>query len=113
MKPVGWLGSSKKDLEVMPYAAQRDIRSALFAASNGQRAEYAKPMRGDLRDVLEVVAHDRGRAFRGVYYVGKELIYALHFFQKKSKRGIATPKRELDLIRRRLAWARRQEREDG
>jgi len=29
-------------------------------------------------------------------------VYVLHFFQKKSKRGIATPKKEIDLIKRRL-----------
>jgi phage-related protein len=113
MKPVVWIGGAKKDLENMPREAQWSIRMALFAAQFGRRTDYAKRMRGDLRDAIEIVAHDRDGAFRGVYYVGRELIYALHFFQKKSKRGIATPQRELDLIRRRLARARRQEREDG
>ncbi|HTV91118.1 MAG TPA: type II toxin-antitoxin system RelE/ParE family toxin [Verrucomicrobiae bacterium] len=113
MKPVRWVGGSEKDLETMPDIPRREIRAALLAAENGGKADYAKPMRGDLRDVVEVVAHNRDGTFRGVYYVGKELIYALHFFQKKSKHGIATPKRELELIRRRFAWARRQEREAG
>jgi phage-related protein len=35
------------------------------------------------------------------------VIYVLHAFQKKSKRGVATPHREMDLIRRRLADAQR------
>lgn len=111
MKPILWIGSSEKDLEGMPDAPRLEIRAAMFAVQSGGKVECAKPMRGDLGGVVEVVAHDRGGTFRGMYYVGKELIYALHFFQKKSKHGIKTPKRELDLVRRRLAWARRQEQE--
>ena len=41
----------------------------------------------------------------------EEAIYVLHAFQKKSKSGIATPKPEIDLIRRRLADAQRLHRE--
>lgn len=111
MKPIHWIGGAEKNLEDMPRDVQSIFRMALFAAQVGRRTDYAKRMHGDLRDAMEIVAYDRSDAFRGVYYAGKEVIYALHFFQKKSKRGIATPKRELDLIRRRLAWARRQERE--
>jgi phage-related protein len=97
----------------MPCDVQNAIRMALLAAQLGRGAGYTRRMRGDLRDAIEIVASDRDGTFRGVYYIGEELIYALHFFQKKSKHGIATPKRDLDLIRRRLAWARRQERAGG
>jgi len=31
-----------------------------------------------------------------------EAIYVLHAFQKKSKKGEATPKREIDLVTKRL-----------
>jgi phage-related protein len=49
-----------------------------------------------------------GETYRAVYTVRfKDTIYVLHAFQKKSKTGIATPKHELDLIRRRLAAAER------
>jgi len=56
--------------------------------------------------VLEVVSDYRGDTFRAVYTVrlaGR--VYVLHVFQKKSKAGIATPKTELDLIRKRLKRA--------
>ena len=50
----------------------------------------------------------RGDTWRSVYTVRfRDAIYVLHVFQKKSKSGIATPKRELDLIRQRLAEAER------
>lgn len=40
-----------------------------------------------------------------------ERIYMLHVFQKKSKSGIATPKRDLDLIERRLKLAEQMEKD--
>ena len=62
--------------------------------------------------MLEIVTDHRGDTWRSVYTVRfEELVYVLHAFQKKSKRGIATPKKELDLIRQRLADAERDYRE--
>ena len=55
---------------------------------------------------MEVVARHDGDTFRAVYTVRFEgAVYVLHAFQKKARRGIATPKQELDLVRRRLAAA--------
>ena len=51
--------------------------------------------------------YDRG-TYRAVYTVRfSEAVYVLHVFQKKAKRGIATPKRDLELIRARLQEATR------
>jgi phage-related protein len=62
--------------------------------------------------VLEIVADQVGSTWRAVYTVRfREAIYVLHAFQKKSKRGIATPKKDIDLIRQRLAEAERLHRE--
>ena len=62
--------------------------------------------------MLEIVTDHRGDTWRSVYTVRLEgAIYVLHAFQKKSKKGLATPKRELDLIRQRLADAERDRRE--
>ena len=47
-------------------------------------------------------SHD-GNAYRAVYTVRfADAVYVLHAFQKKSKKGIATPKAEIDLIEKRL-----------
>jgi phage-related protein len=56
--------------------------------------------------VIEVVMdHDRN-TYRAVYTVKfAKAVYVLHAFQKKSTRGIATPKRDLDLIKTRLKAA--------
>ena len=58
--------------------------------------------------MLEVVAPFDSDAYRAVYTVRfADVVYVLHAFQKKSTKGIATPQRDIDLIRRRLADAER------
>jgi len=62
--------------------------------------------------VLEIIADHSGNTWRAVYTVRfQEAIYVLHAFQKKSKKGIATPKKDIDLIHRRLAEAEQLHRE--
>jgi phage-related protein len=58
-------------------------------------ARAAKPLKGfGGRSVLEIVADHAGDTWRAVYTVRfQEAIYVLHAFQKKSKKGIATPKK--------------------
>jgi phage-related protein len=55
---------------------------------------------------LEVIDDFDGDTYRAVYTVKfKGVVYALHAFQKKSKQGIATPKEEIDLVKKRLKAA--------
>jgi phage-related protein len=57
--------------------------------------------------VLEIVDDFDGDTYRAVYTVRfAGAVYVLHAFQKKSTRGIATPKPELDLIEQRLERAK-------
>lgn len=108
-KPIAWVGSSKKDLKATPDEVQDDIGYALDLAQHGKQADYAQRMKGELRDVFEIVANNETgeSTFRSAYTVELgDVVYVLHVFQKKSKRGIATPKRDLDLIRQRLKQAR-------
>ncbi len=52
------------------------------------------------------MSRNDGDTFRTMYTVRfKEAVYVLHAFQKKAKRGVATPKKEIDLVRRRLKVA--------
>lgn len=73
----------------------------------GGQHEDAKPLIGfHGRSVIEVVGVYRGDTYREVYTIRfEEVIYVLHIFQKKSKKGIATPKEDIELIKRRLKWA--------
>jgi phage-related protein len=107
-KPVRWVGSSKEDLSGFPEDVRRRVGGALWEAQIGGKAPYAKPLKGfGGAGVLEIVDDFDGDTFRAVYTVRfAEVVYVLHAFQKKSKRGIATPKAELDLIEQRLKRAR-------
>jgi phage-related protein len=113
MKPVIWIGSSRDDLRTMPQQVRRDIGQALYAAQQGETDPAAKALRGfGGTRVMEIVERYRTDAYRAVYTAHfADAIYVLHVFQKKSKRGIATPKPDVDLIRRRFAEAERHHRE--
>jgi phage-related protein len=108
-KPLRWVGSSRKDLKVFPPEVRSDVGYALYAAQNGDIDPAAKPMKGfGGASVLEIVAPFVGDTWRAVYTVHfPGAVYVLHAFQKKSKSGTATPKKEIDLIYRRLAAAER------
>ena len=107
-KPVRWIASSKADLSAFPEEVKRRVGGALWDAQIGRRAPFAKPLKGfGSAAVLEVVEDFDGNAYRAVYTVRfAGVVYVLHAFQKKSRRGIATPKSELNLIERRLKRAR-------
>jgi phage-related protein len=107
LRPLEWIGNSKKDLKALPDDVIDVFGYALFLAQTGGRHDQAKPLRGfGSADVLEVVEDFRGDAFRAVYTVRfEERVFVLHVFQKKSKTGVATPKRDMNLIRDRLKVA--------
>ena len=106
-KPVVWIGTSYDDLREFPSDVQDDLGYALYLAQIGELAEKAKPMHGSLRDILEIVAIDADGTYRLMYTIKLgDAVYVLHAFQKKAKRGIATPKNEIELIERRLRIAR-------
>jgi phage-related protein len=77
---------------------------ALYVAQQGDKHRDAKPLRGfGGAGVLEIVSDHQGDTFRCVYTVRiAGSVYVLHAFQKKSKSGSATPKADIELIRRRL-----------
>src|SRR5882724_13720615 len=106
-KQLAWVGSSRRDLREFPPAVRRTFGVALFAAQLGETPPDAKPLRGfGGAGVLELIEDHRGDTYRAVYTVRfATRIYVLRAFQKKSKRGLSTPKREIELIRDRLKRA--------
>jgi phage-related protein len=106
-RQIVYLGSSQKDASKLPSEVQELFSYALNVALKGGQHEDAKPLTGfHGRSVVEVVGDYRGDTFREVYTVRfEEVIYVLHIFQKKSKKGKATPKEDLELIKKRLKWA--------
>ncbi len=109
IKPLRWIGSSRNDIQSFPRAVKSEIGQALYTAQRGQTDPAAKALKGfGGASVLEIVAPYDGNTWRTVYTVRlKRAIYVLHAFQKKSKSGVATPQKEIDLIWKRLADAER------
>ncbi len=111
-KPVEWIGSSKADLKRFPGPVQDRMGFAIYRAQLGRQHRDAKPLKGFGSGVVEIAARHDGDTFRAVYTVRFETaVYVLHAFQKKARRGIATPKQELDLVRQRLRAAERHYRD--
>lgn len=106
-KPLEWVGSSKDELARFPGAVRRECGYALYLAQLGMRALSVKALKGfGGASVLEIVVPHQGDAYRAVYTLAfAKAVFVLHAFQKKSKQGVATPRREVELIRRRLAVA--------
>jgi len=106
LKPVVWLGDSLRALQSFPASVQDEVGYALFLAQSGDTHVAAKPLKGMGPGVLEVVSDHRGDTFRAVYTVRlADRVFVLHAFQKKSKHGIATPRADIELVRRRLKQA--------
>jgi phage-related protein len=107
LKPVEWIGSSREDLRAFPGEVREVMGEALYRAQQGDEHPAAKALKGfGGRGVLEIVDDHRGDTYRAVYTVRfASVVYVLHVFQKKSKKGIATPRHEIELIRTRLKLA--------
>src|SRR5580704_8194424 len=112
-RPIIWVGSSRRDLRAFPREVRLDVGRSLYAAQQGETDPSAKPLKGfGGGSVIEIVTEHRGGTWRAVYTVRfVEAIYVLHTFQKKSKKGIATPNKDMKLVRQRLSEAERLHRE--
>ena len=106
-KPLFWIGSSLSDLKDCPDEVQDFIGYALHWAQRGGKSPDAKPLQGfGSAGVLEVVDDFDGNTYRAVYTVRfAGAVYVLHVFQKKSRKGIATPRQDIELVKARLKRA--------
>ena len=106
LRPVVWLGNSKKNLRDFPEGAQKLLGDELQLIQFGGMPKGAKPFKGIGSGVFEIALRYASDAYRVVLalQIGRR-IYVLRAFQKKSKKGIATPKRDVDLIKQRYAEA--------
>jgi phage-related protein len=106
-KQLFWVGGSKNDLLAMPDEVQNALGYALHEAQVGGKHGHAKPLKGfGSAAVLEIVEDWRSDTYRAVYTVKfANAVYVLHCFQKKSVKGIETPRHELNKIQERLKAA--------
>lgn len=108
IKPAEFVGSSLEDLKTLPEDVQSFFGFAIHEAQAGGKSPHAKPLKGfGGASVLEIADDDEDGTYRAVYTVKfAGVIYVLHAFQKKSKKGTGTPKLDLDKIKSRLADAK-------
>ena len=107
IKPLKFVGNSKKNLSAFPEAVKLDVGHALFVAQEGGRAPTVKILQGfGGGGVVELVEDHDGDTFRCVYTTKvSDVIVVLHAFQKKSKHGAETSKHDMDLVHARLKLA--------
>jgi phage-related protein len=108
-RTISWVKAALKDFLQFPKDAQDRASTALTYVAEGLKPDIAKPLTGLGSGAWELAIKSRGDAYRVVYalQIGDE-IWVVHAFQKKSKKGIATPKPEIDLVRERIKRLKEQ-----
>jgi phage-related protein len=113
LRLVVWLGNSKKNIQGFPNGAQKLIGDELQLIQFGGMPKDTKPFTGVGSGVLEIAVRYASNAYRVVTAVQLgQRIYVLHAFQKKSRKGIKTPKQDIDLIKKRYTEAQELAHED-
>ena len=107
LRPVVWLGDSRRNIQAFPLGARKLVGDELQLVQFGGMPKDAKPFHGVGSGVFEIALAYETNAYRTVFAVqlGAK-IYVLHAFQKKSKSGIKTPQKDIDLIKRRYKEAK-------
>lgn len=103
LRTVSWIKAARKDFEAFPARAIDRALDALTVVADGGTPDIAKPFSRLGAGVWELAIKERGDAYRVVYalQMGDD-IWVVHVFQKKSTKGIATPRHEIDLVRERI-----------
>ena len=110
-RPVIWVGSSKDDISALPSPVKASFGHRLRQVQNGETPVDVKPLPRFGGGVWELRERFDRDAYRLMYVVNlKRAVYVLHAFMKKSKSGIQTPKKELEMIHSRLRRAEEEHR---
>ena len=106
LRPLVWLGDAKKRVQAFPVGAKKLVGDELWLIQAKQMSVATKPFKGIGSGVFEIAVRYDKEAYRTVLAVQLgQKIYVLHAFQKKSKSGIKTPKKDVELIQRRYKEA--------
>ncbi len=91
IKPIGFRGTSLRDLKLFPESARREAGHQLDLVQHGHDPDDWKPMTSIGSGVREIRIHDISGAYR-VVYIAKfsHAVYVLHCFQKKSQKTSST-----------------------
>jgi phage-related protein len=106
--------SDRLNQELSDYGAENVLYQSRYNGMSGDasRLEALAPQGFGSAGVLEVIEDQAGNTYRAVYTVRiARSVFVLHVFQKKSKRGSATPGPDARLIAERLKAAEQRARE--
>lgn len=108
-RKICWVKAAWKVFLGFPQKAQDQALTALTFVAEGATPDIAKPLTGLGGGVWELAMRSQGDAYRVVYALrlGDD-IWVVHAFKKKSTKGIATPKREIDLVQERIKRLKEQ-----
>lgn len=113
LRPVIWLGNSRKNILGFPEDVRKLVGDELQLIQCGGMPKDAKAFKGVGSGVIEIAIRCNKEAYRCIQAVQLgETIYVLHAFQKKAKKGIATPKQDVDMIKKRYKEAKELEKND-
>jgi phage-related protein len=102
-RPVNWIRAALKDFMIFPVAARERLMDAIAIAAEGSKSDIAKPLKGLGAGAFEIALAHRVNAFRVVYVVQLgDAVWVVHAFQKKSVKGIKTPRHEIELASERI-----------
>lgn len=91
-----------------PAAVQDEMGFALFRVQIGETHHKIKSLKGLGRGVQEIISKYQTNTYRAVYTVQfEDVVDVLHAFQKKAKKGVTTPKPDIEMIRQRLKEAKK------
>jgi phage-related protein len=112
LRPLVWMGDSRKNIRQFPEDVQKSVGYALQLVQAGETPMEAKPFKGVGSGVYEIIKRYDTDIYRAVYAVKiGDKVYVLHAFQKKSKQGIKTPQTDIDLIKQRYKDAKEREKQ--
>ena len=96
-----FLGDSLECLRDFPEDARHDAGYQLEKVQRGEQPDDFKPLAAVGKGVEEIRIAEQSGAYRVIYVARRaEAVYVLHAFQKKSQ---ATPRKNIETARRRLA----------
>jgi phage-related protein len=109
LKPLKWVGGSKKSLDGVPEDVKDVFGAALLDVQYGETPDGAKPFGEGLpHEIWKIVEGYEADTYRAVYTaVFREVVYVLDVFVKKSKSGIKTPHTDKNRVRERFKAAKR------
>jgi phage-related protein len=112
-KELIFRGGTEDFIASLDDVRKRQIGFALWQAQLGKTAPSAKPLGGAKEfkggKVVEIITESERRTYRTVYTIEfEEAVYVVAAFQKKSKRGIATPKEDIERVIQRIKALRKE-----